>query len=73
MMIMINNDWSVQKRNQDSQPPRRHPPQASRPCEEREEYPEGAPQIHISQYIHIIPDNCRRRGRRRQCKFFWPV
>merc|ERR1712115_283722 len=20
-----------------------------------------------------IPDNCRRRGRRRQCKFFWPV
>ena len=21
----------------------------------------------------FIPDNCRRRGRRRQCKFFWPV
>ena len=21
----------------------------------------------------VIPDNCRRRGRRRQCKFFWPV
>ena len=20
-----------------------------------------------------IPDNCRRRGRRRQCKFIWPV
>ena len=20
-----------------------------------------------------IPDNCRRRGRRRQCKFFWQV
>ena len=20
-----------------------------------------------------IPDNCRRRGRRRQCKFLWPV
>ena len=38
MMIVNDNDWSVQKRNQDSQPPRRHPPQASRPCEEREEY-----------------------------------
>ena len=23
--------------------------------------------------VLIIPDNCRRRGRRRQCKFFWPV
>ena len=23
--------------------------------------------------IDYIPDNCRRRGRRRQCKFFWPV
>ena len=23
--------------------------------------------------VQYIPDNCRRRGRRRQCKFFWPV
>ena len=23
--------------------------------------------------IFYIPDNCRRRGRRRQCKFFWQV
>ena len=29
------------------------------------------PRIHVSR--HNIPDNCRRRGRRRQCKFFWQV
>ena len=27
----------------------------------------------LQQKIGGIPDNCRRRGRRRQCKFFWPV
>ena len=43
MIAMNNNNWFVQIRNQDSQPPRRHPPEASRPCEEREEYPEGDP------------------------------
>ena len=24
-------------------------------------------------WVQRIPDNCRRRGRRRQCKFFWQV
>ena len=37
-------------------------------------------QHEITQYVEVvnflltcIPDKCRRRGRRRQCKFFWPV
>ena len=44
-------------------------------------FPRGTPssQPHLlnipiaTSMVTIIPDNCRRRGRRRQCKFFWPV
>ena len=34
-----------------------------------------APCLFQDDIIHgaNIPDNCRRRGRRRQCKFFWQV
>ena len=35
--------------------------------------PRSHPHAAVSVVPFLIPDNCRRRGRRRQCKFFWPV